>query len=104
MTASAPLDVLDIPAADVMRHPAAVTDVREGRLTAVVVRGVYPADALTRATEELEQAAHGGPDEVQRLVLWPEPQPARRRPAGVFRGGARLRATARRDLSTGAGF
>jgi len=59
MTASAPLDVLDIPAADAPRHPAAVTDVRAGRLTAVIVRGVYQADEMARATEELEQAIHG---------------------------------------------
>lgn len=59
MTASAPLDVLDIPAADAERHPAAVAGVREGRLTAVVVRGVYPADAMARATGELEEAALG---------------------------------------------
>jgi hypothetical protein len=59
MTESSAFEMLDIPAADAARHPAAVAAVREGRLTAVVIRGVYAADVMARATEELEQAAHG---------------------------------------------
>lgn len=59
MTTSAPLTTLDVAAAEAARHPTALADLREGRLTAIVLRGIYPADAMARATEELEQAARG---------------------------------------------
>lgn len=72
MTNSSPLTILDLPAAEAKRHPAAVTDVREGRLTAVVLRGVYAADVMARATEALEQAAHGrGPMAGVRRTTFP---------------------------------
>lgn len=51
--------MLDIPVAEAARHPAAVADVGEGRRTAVVIRGVYAADVMARATEQLEEATHG---------------------------------------------
>ena len=72
MTSAAPLTTLDIPAAEAAGHPTAVADVREGRLTAVVVRGVYTADAMARATAELEDAAHGrGPLAGVRRTTFP---------------------------------
>lgn len=72
MTESAPLTTLDIPAAEAAGHASAVADVREGRLTAVVVRGVYMADAMARATEALEEAADGrGPLAGVRRTTFP---------------------------------
>lgn len=53
------LTTLDVPAAEAARHQTALADLREGRLTAILLRGVYPADTMERATEQLEQAARG---------------------------------------------
>jgi len=59
VTTSAPLTTLDLPATEVARYPSAVTDLREGRLTAILLRGVYTADVMADATGRLEQATLG---------------------------------------------
>ena len=59
MNASPKLELLEISASDATHYPNAVTKVRNGDLTALVVRGVYDAVAMAWATEQLELADSG---------------------------------------------